>query len=92
MKLGIRRYRDDDRKAVLAAFRSNVPAHFPASEETWLRSALDDPDGRVRADTIAAAQDWFVEHGYVPTKVDLSKVIDNQFADYAVQQLGPYQP
>ena len=44
-KRRIRRYRDSDRKAVLAAFRSNVPAHFPASEEAWLRSALDEPDG-----------------------------------------------
>ncbi len=41
----IRRYWPDDRKAVLAAFRSNVPAHFPASEEAWLRAALDEPDG-----------------------------------------------
>ena len=45
MSLQIRPYRQDDRKAVLAAFRSNVPEHFPASEESWLRSALDDPDG-----------------------------------------------
>jgi GNAT superfamily N-acetyltransferase len=45
MKIRIRHYRPDDRKAVLAAFRSNVPAHFPASEEAWLRSALDEPDG-----------------------------------------------
>jgi GNAT superfamily N-acetyltransferase len=45
MKTSIRRYRDSDRKAVLAAFRSNVPEHFPASEEAWLRSALDEPDG-----------------------------------------------
>ena len=51
-----------------------------------------DPDGRVHAETIAAAQDWFADHGYVATKVDLTKVIDNQFADYAVQQLGPYRP
>lgn len=41
----IRRYRPADRKAVIAAFRSNVPAHFPASEERWLRSCLDEPDG-----------------------------------------------
>jgi len=41
----IRRYRPTDRKAVLAAFRTNVPDHFPASEEAWLRSALDEPDG-----------------------------------------------
>jgi GNAT superfamily N-acetyltransferase len=45
LKTRIRRYREDDRKAVLAAFRTNVPDHFPASEEAWLRSALDEPDG-----------------------------------------------
>jgi GNAT superfamily N-acetyltransferase len=45
MKFKIRRYRPADRKAVLAAFRSNVPDHFPASEEAWLRAALDEPDG-----------------------------------------------
>ena len=45
MNLRIRHYRETDRKAVLAAFRSNVPYHFPASEAAWLRSALDEPDG-----------------------------------------------
>lgn len=44
-KVRIRRYQETDRKAVLEAFRSNVPAHFPASEEAWLRSCLNDPDG-----------------------------------------------
>jgi GNAT superfamily N-acetyltransferase len=45
MKTKIRRYRTSDRKQVLAAFRTNVPDHFPASEEAWLRACLDDPDG-----------------------------------------------
>lgn len=45
MKISIRRYRPADRKAVLAAFRTNVPDHFPASEETWLCACLDEPDG-----------------------------------------------
>jgi GNAT superfamily N-acetyltransferase len=45
MKIRIRRYRASDKKAVIAAFRSNVPAYFPASEESWLRSCLDEPDG-----------------------------------------------
>jgi GNAT superfamily N-acetyltransferase len=45
MKLDIRPYRPTDRKAVLAAFRSNVPDHFPATEEAWLISCLDEPDG-----------------------------------------------
>ena len=45
MKTRIRRYRHADRKQVLAAFRTNVPDHFPASEESWLRACLDEPDG-----------------------------------------------
>jgi NitT/TauT family transport system substrate-binding protein len=58
----------------------------------WMPWPTANPDGHVAAETIAAAQDWFAENGYVNTKVDLSKVIDNQFADFAVAQLGPYQP
>ena len=45
MTIRIRRYRPTDRKQVIAAFRSNVPDHFPASEESWLRACLDEPDG-----------------------------------------------
>lgn len=45
IRIRIRRYRATDRKAVLAAFRTNVPHHFPPSEEAWLRSCLDEPDG-----------------------------------------------
>ena len=45
MKIRIRRYRESDRTAVISAFRTNVPDHFPASEEAWLRSALIEPDG-----------------------------------------------
>ncbi|MBK4734174.1 GNAT family N-acetyltransferase [Noviherbaspirillum pedocola] len=45
MPAHIRPYRDADRDAVIAAFRSNVPEHFPASEEPWLVSALEEPDG-----------------------------------------------
>jgi hypothetical protein len=50
-----------------------------------------DPNGRVNPVTLGAAQDWFAERGYVPSKVDLAKVIDTQFADSAVAQLGLYQ-
>ena len=45
MNMRIRRYASTDREAVLAAFWSNVPAYFPASEEAWLCSCLDEPDG-----------------------------------------------
>jgi NitT/TauT family transport system substrate-binding protein len=52
----------------------------------------NNPDGRVNPEIIAAAQEWLHERGYVRTKVDLNKVIDQRFADYAAAQLGPYQP
>jgi NitT/TauT family transport system substrate-binding protein len=80
-----------DREAVIAIIQKHVPfLERPMYDQIpWPPS---NPDGRVNADAIAAAQDWFAEHGYVQTKVDLTKVVDNQFADYAVAQLGPYQP
>jgi len=49
------------------------------------------PDGYVNRDAISAAQDWFFERGYVSRKVDLDQIIDPQFADYAVAQLGSYR-
>ena len=49
------------------------------------------PDGYVNREIISAAQDWFFERGYVTRKVDLDQIIDLQFADYAVAQLGPYR-
>ena len=45
MTITIRPYEEADRPAVLAAFRSNVPAYFPASEVAWLETCLDEPDG-----------------------------------------------
>ena len=35
-----------------------------------------DPNGRINPVTLGAAQDWFAERGYVPSKVDLTKVIE----------------
>jgi NitT/TauT family transport system substrate-binding protein len=49
------------------------------------------PDGYVNREIISAAQDWFFERGYVTRKVDLDLIIDPQFADYAIAQLGPYR-
>jgi len=93
---GLRVYNDArtkgiDREEVISYFQKHTALKDRAVYD-WMPWPANNPDGRVPAETIAAAQDWFFDNGYVPTKVDLSKVIDNQFADYAVAQLGPYQP
>jgi NitT/TauT family transport system substrate-binding protein len=93
---GLRAYNDartkgTDRDEIIAILIKNTPLKERAiyDQMPW---PSNNPDGRVNPETIGAAQDWFVDHGYVANKVDLTKVIDNQFADYAVQQLGSYQP
>jgi NitT/TauT family transport system substrate-binding protein len=93
---GLRAYNDartkgTDREEIIGYLIKHTPLKDRAiyDQMPW---PSNNPDGRVNPETISAAQDWFAANGYVSTKVDLSKVIDNQFADYAVEQLGPYQP
>ena len=85
------RTKGTDRDEIVGYLIKNTPVKDRAlyDQMPW---PSNNPNGRVNTETIAAAQDWFAEKGYVPTKVDLSRVIDNQFADYAVSQLGLYQP
>jgi NitT/TauT family transport system substrate-binding protein len=49
---------------------------------------LIDPNGRLNLEALTHSQAWFVEHGYVRKAIDLSQVVDYQFADYAVAHLG----
>jgi ABC-type nitrate/sulfonate/bicarbonate transport system substrate-binding protein len=49
------------------------------------------PDGQVNVDSIAADQDWFLAHGVVRERLDVSQIVDMQFVDYAVGRLGRYQ-
>jgi hypothetical protein len=36
--------------------------------------------------------DWYVANGYVAQMPDLGQLVDNRYCDYALQQLGHYQP
>jgi NitT/TauT family transport system substrate-binding protein len=85
------RTRGKDREEIIAMIQKHVPFLDRAiyDQMPW---PSHNPDGRVNPETIAAAQEWFFERGYVPTRVDLARVIDSQFVEYAVGQLGPYQP
>jgi NitT/TauT family transport system substrate-binding protein len=50
------------------------------------------PDGKTNVATIAEAQQLLVSWGKLPKAIPVEQVVDQQFTDYAVQQLGPYQP
>ncbi|MDP2727946.1 MAG: metal ABC transporter substrate-binding protein, partial [Dehalococcoidia bacterium] len=49
------------------------------------------PDGKINIANVGVFQDFLIRKGALKERVDLNKVIDMQFADYAVQQLGPYK-
>lgn len=50
-----------------------------------------DANGRARKASLAVDQDWFLQSGAQKLKADLDKVVDNQYADWAVQRLGTYR-
>jgi NitT/TauT family transport system substrate-binding protein len=56
-----------------------------------MRPAGLDPDGRLELASIQQDLDYYERSGLVPTHIDLSRVIDTSFQEYALQTLGPYQ-
>jgi NitT/TauT family transport system substrate-binding protein len=49
------------------------------------------PDGRINVARVAAHQDFWVATAQQQARVNLDTVIDQRFADAAVQALGPYR-
>jgi NitT/TauT family transport system substrate-binding protein len=56
-----------------------------------MRPAGLDPDGRLELASIQHDLDYYERSGLVATHVDLARVIDTSFQEYALQTLGPYQ-
>ena len=48
-----------------------------------------DPSGRVNLQALEADQEMSIRLGLNRDRVDLSKVVDNQYVDYAAARLGP---
>jgi NitT/TauT family transport system substrate-binding protein len=51
-----------------------------------------DPNGKLDVASMQEDIDYYVQAGYMKEKPDLAKLVDPSFQEYAVQQLGPYQP
>jgi NitT/TauT family transport system substrate-binding protein len=49
------------------------------------------PDGAFSTHAYDDVQRYFLRHGVQPQMVDMTQIVDNSFADYAAQQLGPYR-
>jgi NitT/TauT family transport system substrate-binding protein len=62
-----------------------------ASAYDEMRPAGLDPDGKLELPSIRGDLAYYEQTGKVTVQIDLAKVIDMSFQEYAVQQLGPYQ-
>ncbi len=49
------------------------------------------PDGAFNTYAYDEAQRYFIHHGIMAQTVDMGQIVDNSFADYAAQQLGPHR-
>jgi NitT/TauT family transport system substrate-binding protein len=72
---------------VIAALAKNTPVKDPA---LYLKMAPVgfDPNGRVNVQALQADQDLSIRLGLHRDQVDMSKVVDNQYVDYAAARLG----
>jgi len=80
----------DKKREVVQILIRNTPVKDPALYDKMAMPGIN-PNGRVNTDALAAQQNWFLSKGSQKSRVDLGKVIDHQYVDWAVQQLGPYK-
>jgi len=93
---GVRDYVDvffagrGDRALAISQLVEHLPVKEPALYDRMAMPYVN-PDGRINAADIGAQQDWFVSQGQVQQPVDVDQLVDNRFASFAVDVLGPYQ-
>ncbi len=93
---GLRDYNDafrasKDKSEIIAILGAASGVTDPAIYDEITLPGLK-PDGAVNKTSVAEDQEYYLRLGVQHDAVNIDELVDNQFADYAVQQLGPYQP
>jgi NitT/TauT family transport system substrate-binding protein len=93
---GVRAYNDafgpkrQGRDEAVQILVKHTPIKDTADYERMRPAGLD-PDGKVNLDSMRQDLAYYERAGLVSVPVDLAKVVDTSFQEYAVQRLGPYQ-
>jgi ABC-type nitrate/sulfonate/bicarbonate transport system substrate-binding protein len=92
---GVRAYNDafvknQGRAEAVRVLVENTPIKDPSLYDQMQMAGLD-PDGRVARQSLQVELDFYRARGYYSGPATLDRVIDASFAEYAMQQLGPYQ-
>jgi NitT/TauT family transport system substrate-binding protein len=78
-----------DRAEVIRILGETTGITDPAVYDAIVLPGLN-PDGYAFKESIAEDQSWFLRLGLQKEPVDIDQLVDNQFVDYALAQLGPY--
>jgi NitT/TauT family transport system substrate-binding protein len=92
---GLRDYNDafvkgQGRADVVRILTESTSLKDPAIYDRMQMAGLD-PDGRLSTQSLQWDLDYFRQMGYYSGPSTLSNLVDTSFAEYAAQQLGPYQ-
>jgi len=79
-----------DRAGVIAALIKHTQVKDPTLYDKMELPAIA-ANGEIRIDSLRETQDWMNARGSVRVKVDLARIVDTQFTDYAIGKLGRYQ-
>jgi NitT/TauT family transport system substrate-binding protein len=80
-----------NRDLVVAALTRHTEVKDAAVYERMVPAGLN-PDGRVNIEGLAESVETYRAMGALTEAVDLARVVDHQYVDYARERLGPYQP
>lgn len=92
---GVRYYNDAFRKGTNKAEVIQIIARHTGVKPEMLEKGVPvglNPDGYVNLKGLSDDLDLLRQLGYVKAPVDLKQVVDNQYVDFALKQLGPYKP
>ncbi len=93
---GVREYTDvffkkkGDKAGLIAALTKYTGVTDVSIYDRTAPAALT-VDGYVDTKNVVDQLDWYMSAGYVKTRPTIDKLVDNGFAEYAVQKLGKYQ-
>jgi NitT/TauT family transport system substrate-binding protein len=93
---GLRDYNDafgpkrQRRDEVIQTLIKHTPIKDASAYEEMRPAGLD-PDGKLEMASIRRDLAYYEQTGRVTVQIDLAKVIDTSFQEYALRQLGPYQ-
>jgi len=79
-----------DREAVIQTLIRNTPLKDRGIYDRSILPGLA-PDGYLDADALQHDLGWYVQQGYIGEGLNARSLLDNQFVDYALERLGPYQ-